>query len=42
MEAHRQKNRCSYPQNHYELAETWKILRILVERYELTRQQEKY
>ncbi len=27
-----------YPENHYELVETWRNLRILVERYELTTQ----
>jgi hypothetical protein len=35
---HTGKKTVSYPQNHYEIAETWKTLRLLVERYELTRQ----
>ena len=41
MEAHRQKNR-SYPKIINQPAPvTWKVLRILVERYELTRQHAK-
>ncbi len=37
---HSGKETVTYQTNHYLLAETWKSLRILVERYEVTRQQE--
>jgi hypothetical protein len=38
--SHSGKKTVTYPKNHHELVETWKNLRILVERYEFTKEHE--